>query len=301
MGSAADAEGNDADATPRAAAGAVAAQQLPLSATPAALAESAAASCAQLGAGRPSAELCQQAAKNILALCLLFHARPELCPPPGSAAAAALRALGADASGGAAAAADADEGEDEEEEQAQAQDGQPEAPAGRAEPPACCWAVLVVCRRLAARCREPASRAASLRLFGALGAHLPRPAVLALLPAMLRTLLFSAEDKSGKVDAPTREVASSVMQLLQERVGDEAYLRLYADARHALADARQRRIARLAVEAVTDTIKASRRKIDKQKAKRNSHKRKMDVTKRQTSAKGSLGVAGKKKRRTFHE
>lgn len=279
--------------------------ELPLSATPAALADTLAASCAQLTGGRPSADLCQQAAKNILAICLLMQHLPLLCPPPGSAAAAPLRALGADASGGAAAAADADDADaGDDEPPAEAQPALPGASRALALPDAsaaCCWAIRLVCRRLGARCREPASRAASLRLFGAIGAHLPPPAVVALLPVVLRTLLFSADDQSGKVDAPSREVAASVLQLLQERAGDEEYLRAYADARHALADARQRRLARIAVEAVTDVIGAARRKIDKHKAKRTSHKRKMDAAKMQSSTRGVLGVSGKKKRRTFHE
>ncbi|KAJ1630154.1 hypothetical protein T492DRAFT_872233, partial [Pavlovales sp. CCMP2436] len=277
---------------------------LPLGATPAALAELLAASCAQLTLSRPSTELAQQAAKNALALCLLLHTRPELCPPPGSAAAAALRALGADTTGGKAAAADAgDEADDQANgaTAAAAATAAVEAEAEQVDESACCWAVRVVCRRLGTRCREPSARAASLRLFGALGAHLEPAAVGALLPSVLRALLFSAGDKSGKVDAPTREVAASVMQLLQERAGDELYLRAYADARHALAEAKQSRIARLAVEAITDTIGASKRKIEKQQSKQRSKKRKMEDVKKQTSAKGSLSVAGKKKRRALHD
>eukprot|EP00803_Ostreobium_quekettii_P010225 evm.model.scf_622.2 EVM.evm.TU.scf_622.2 scf_622:22710-43215(-) len=139
-------------------------------------------------------------------------------------------------------------------------------------------------------------RLMSLKFLAALTSRLGAQEVTTYLPVMLRPVYRILEGSSGAMDkGEVRTVAEEVLGHIRDEVGGDALLEAYGKARQFVQEKSSRRRQRAKMQALTDPQAASVRKLQKNKRKMESRKRKehlnrtMGIRKKTVQKSGGTG------------
>uniref|UniRef100_A0A7S0DKT2 U3 small nucleolar RNA-associated protein 20 C-terminal domain-containing protein n=1 Tax=Amorphochlora amoebiformis TaxID=1561963 RepID=A0A7S0DKT2_9EUKA len=137
-------------------------------------------------------------------------------------------------------------------------------------------------------------RRSIIKVFGALVAKLEAERSIPLLSIILRPMIMATEDTpSSKNDnAPLKQLAQQVLDLIQKKVGDDHFATAYTQVRGEIMGKRAERAKRRKLEVVQDPQGAARRKRQRTQKKIVAQKRQKAVRKAIRS--GELPVARKR-------